>query len=256
VNDNLEGKVAVVTGAGRGIGLAIATELAARGAKVTVSDIDKAAAESAAANIEGAEAVGCDVTNEDQVGALMNGVKERHGGLDVVVANAGIGRVQPLVEMSLADWRETLAVNLDGAFLTARDAARIMVGQGSGSIVTIASITALTGSPGIGNYATAKAGVVNMTKTLNSEIRSFGVRANAICPGFIRTALVEGENETAFDAMLPGELTLEQVVLQKQGRWGTPEDVAAATCFLAGDRSSWISGAHYIIDGGWRASLL
>jgi NAD(P)-dependent dehydrogenase (short-subunit alcohol dehydrogenase family) len=256
VNDNLEGKVAVVTGAARGIGLAIATELTKRGAKVTVSDIDKAEAENAAAALDGAEAVACDVTSEDQVGALLNGVKERHGGLDVVVANAGVGRVQPLVEMSLADWRQTMAVNLDGVFLTSRDAARIMAGQGSGSIVNIASITALAGAAGIGNYGAAKAAVVNLTKTLNTEMREYGIRVNAVCPGFIRTALVEGDNEAAFDALLPGDMTLDQVVLQKQYRWGTPEDVAAAVCFLAGDRSTWISGIDYVIDGGWRASLL
>ena len=245
MNDNLEGKIAVVTGAARGIGKAVSDTLEQRGATVVRSDINAA---------DGI--VACDVTQEDQVSALLNGAKEQHGGVDVVVANAGVGRVQPLVEMSLADWRETMSVNLDGVFLTARDAARIMVGQGSGSIINIASITSQTGSPGIGNYAAAKAAVVNLTKTLNSEIRSFGVRVNAVCPGFIRTALVEGDNEAKFDAMLPEGLTLDAVVQQKQGRWGTPEDVANAVCFLAGDRSTWISGSDYIIDGGWRASLL
>ena len=157
--------------------------------------------------------------------------------------------------MSLADWRETLDVNLDGVFLTARDAARIMAGQGSGSIVCVASITALAGSAGIGNYGAAKAGVVNLAKTLNSEMREYGIRVNAVCPGFIRTGLVD-DNEAAFDALLPGDMTLEQVVTAKQYRWGTPEDVAEAVCFLAGDRAPWISGSHYVIDGGWRASLL
>jgi NAD(P)-dependent dehydrogenase (short-subunit alcohol dehydrogenase family) len=257
VNDNFEGKVAVITGAARGIGLAIATELAARGAKVVISDIDKAEADKAAGGIDGAEAVACDVTSEEQVGELLNGANERHGSLDIVVPNAGIGRVQPLTEMSLDDWRQTMSVNLDGVFLTARDAARIMAPQGSGSIVNIASITAHAGSAGIGNYSAAKAAVVNLTKTLNSEVRDFGVRVNAVCPGFIRTALVEGDNEAAFDAMLePVGMTLDQVVQQKQYRWGTPEDVAAAVCFLAGDRSPWISGIDYVIDGGWEASLL
>lgn len=257
MNDNFEGKVAVVTGAAQGIGLAVATELASRGAKVVLSDINGDGVEQAASGIDGAEAVVCDVTSEDQVGSLLNGVKERHGSLDVVVPNAGVGRVQPIVEMSLADWRQTLDVNLDGVFLTSRDAARIMAEQGSGSIVNIASITALTGSPGIANYAAAKAAVVSITKSLNSEIRQFGVRVNAVCPGFIRTALVEGDNEKAFDAMLePFGMTLETLVTTRQYRWGTVEDVAAAVCFLAGDRSTWISGIEYIIDGGWRASLL
>lgn len=257
MTDNLQGKVAVVTGAAKGIGLAVSRELAARGATVVLSDIDEDGAAAAAAQLNGAgaEAVGCDVRDEAQVRALLQGAKERHGRVDVVVPNAGVGKVQPLLEMSYADWRETLSVNLDGVFLTSRSAAEIMVGQGSGSIVNIASITALDGSPGIGNYAAAKAAVVNLTKTLNTEVRGFGVRVNAVCPGFIRTDLVTA-NQAAFDALLPDGIDLEAVIAQKQGRWGTPEDVAAAVCFLAGDRSSWISGAHYVIDGGWQASLL
>lgn len=255
MNDGLEGKVAVVTGAGRGIGAAIARALADRGARVVVSDIDEAAANEVAASIDGAEAVACDVTDEAQVKALFDGTAERHGRVDVVVPNAGVGKVTPLAEMSFADWRATLSVNLDGVFLCATAAARIMAGQGGGTIVNVASITALQGSPGIGNYAAAKAGVVSLTKTLNSEMREHGIRVNAVCPAFIRTGLVT-DNEAAFDALLPGDLTLEAVVTAKQSRWGTPEDVAEAVCFLAGDRSSWVSGIHHVIDGGWEASLL
>jgi NAD(P)-dependent dehydrogenase (short-subunit alcohol dehydrogenase family) len=257
VNDHLEDKVAVVTGAARGIGLAAAKELAARGAKVVLSDVDEDAVRAAAGELNGAgaEAIACDVRDEAQVTALLQGARERHGSVDVVVPNAGVGRVQTLLEMSFADWRETLAVNLDGVFLTSTAAARIMVEQGSGSIVNIASITAMDGSPGVGNYSAAKAAVVNLTKTLNSEVRGFGVRVNAVCPGFIRTDLVT-RNEAAFDALLPEGMTLDGVVTSKQSRWGTPEDVAAAVCFLAGDRSSWVSGVQYVIDGGWQASLL
>jgi NAD(P)-dependent dehydrogenase (short-subunit alcohol dehydrogenase family) len=255
VNDNFAGKVAVVTGAGRGIGQAIATALDARGATVVVSDIDGDAAQRAAAALSHAEAAACDVREEAQVTELLQGAAQRHGQLDVVVANAGIGHVQPLLQMSFQEWRDTLSVNLDGVFLTTRGAAQIMVGQGSGSIVAVASITAFAGSPGIGNYSAAKAAVVNLTKTLNSECRSFGIRVNAVCPGFIKTALVS-DNEAGFDALLPGEMTLEQVIAAKQSRWGEPEDVAAAVCFLAGDRAPWISGAAYTLDGGFRASLL
>ncbi len=255
MNDEFEGKVAVVTGAGRGLGLAIARELDARGATVIVSDIDGASAQRAAASLTHAAAAVCDVRDEAQVTALMQDAAQRHGHLDVVVANAGIGHVKPLLEMSYDEWRETLSVNLDGVFLTLRAAATIMVGQGSGSIVTVASITAFAGSAGIGNYSAAKAAVVNLTKTLNSECRSFGIRVNAVCPGFIRTQLVL-DAEAGFDALLPGDLTLEQVIAAKQSRWGEPEDVAAAVCFLAGDRAPWISGSAYTLDGGFRASLL
>jgi NAD(P)-dependent dehydrogenase (short-subunit alcohol dehydrogenase family) len=160
-----------------------------------------------------------------------------------------------MAEMSYADWRATLDVNLDGVFLTAVAAVRVMAGQGGGSIVNVASITAHAGSAGIGNYSAAKAAVVNITKTLNSEMRDYGIRVNCVCPGFIKTALVT-DNEAAFDALLPDPFTLEQVVLQKQDRWGTPEDVANVVAFLAGDRATWISGIDYTIDGGWEASLL
>jgi NAD(P)-dependent dehydrogenase (short-subunit alcohol dehydrogenase family) len=255
VNDNFEGKVAVVTGAAQGIGLAIATKLAAGGATVVLSDINQEAVEAAAAGIDGAEAVVCDVRSEDAVGALINGAAEKHGKLDICVPNAGVGRVQTIVEMSYADWRETMDVNLDGVFLASRDAARVMAGQGSGSIVNVASITGHAGAAGIGNYGAAKAAVINLTKTLNTEMRDHGIRVNCVCPGFIKTDLVTN-NEAAFDSLLPGDITLEQVITQKQGRWGTPEDVANAVAFLAGDRAPWISGFDYTIDGGWEASLL
>jgi NAD(P)-dependent dehydrogenase (short-subunit alcohol dehydrogenase family) len=256
VNDNFEGKIAVVTGAAQGIGLAIATKLAAGGATVVLSDINEEAVNAAAAGIEGAEAVVTDVRSEDAVGALINGAAERHGKLDIVVPNAGVGRVvQPIVEMSYADWRETVDVNLDGVFLAARDAARVMAGQGSGSIVNIASITGHAGAAGIAAYGAAKAAVINLTKTLNTEMREYGIRVNCVCPAFIKTQLVN-DAEAQFDALLPEGITLEMVIQQKQDRWGTPEDVANAVCFLAGDRTPWISGWDYTIDGGWEASLL
>lgn len=254
-DDGLEGKVAVVTGAARGFGFAIAEELTARGATVVVSDIDEDAAGAAAERLDRAEPVACDVRDEQQVADLINGVTQRHDALDVVVANAGIGAVRPLVEMSLEEWRAVMAINLDGTFLTVRAAGAEMARRGSGAIVTTASITALAGSLGIGHYAAAKAGVINLTKTLAAELRPSGVRANAICPGFADTQLVRDQQDQ-LEALLPEGMTLDELLLAKQGGWGRAEDVAGAVCFLAGKRAAWITGTALVIDGGMRASLL
>jgi NAD(P)-dependent dehydrogenase (short-subunit alcohol dehydrogenase family) len=255
LHDNFESKVAVVTGAAQGLGLGIAQALAARGAHVVLSDINEDVLRAAAASIDGAEAVRCDVRDEADQTALIDGIVERHGRLDVAVANAGVGNVKPMVEMSLADWREVTSVNLDGVFLTAKLAGAVMAEQGSGSIVTLGSITALTGSGLIAHYAAAKAGVVSLSKTLATELRDAGVRVNCVCPGFADTAIVR-DNEATFDEALPDGVTLDSVIVGRQGRWGREEDVAAAVCFLAGERSPWITGVTLTVDGGWRASLL
>lgn len=254
--DNFEGKVALVTGAAQGIGRACATALAQRGATVVVTDVQLDAAQKAADEIgHGATAAACDVRDEAAVTAALTGAVAEHGKLDIAVANAGIGNVKPLAEMTLEQWREVTSINLDGVFLTSKTAAGIMAGSGGGSIVTIASITALTGCPGTGHYAAAKAGALSVTKTLASEMRAYGIRANAVLPGFIGTALVT-DVESDFDALLPGEMTLQDVIAVKQSRWGQPEDVAKAVCFLAGDRADWINGFGLVVDGGFRASVL
>lgn len=251
----MTGRIALVTGAARGLGLAVAEALTQRGATVVLADLDEAAVHAAAQGLESAEAVGLDVRDEAATARVVADVVERHGRLDVVVANAGVGRVKPLVEMSLADWREVMAVNLDGIFLTVVAAARAMAPRGEGAIVTMGSITAFAGAPGIGDYAAAKAAVVNLTKTLATELRPAGVRVNAVCPGFIETALVN-EAKADFDALLPEGMTLDDVIAARQGRYGEPAEVADAVCFLASDRASWITGTALVIDGGMRASLL
>jgi NAD(P)-dependent dehydrogenase (short-subunit alcohol dehydrogenase family) len=255
VNDNLEGKIATVTGAARGIGRAIAAQLIARGAVVMLSDIDEATLTTTVSELGAARAMACDVRDETQVTALFEQIAREHGHLDICVANAGVGGVQPMLDMALTDWRRVTSINLDGVFLVGREAARLMAPRGSGSIVNIASITGLAGSAGVAHYAAAKAGVINLTKTLNSEMRASGIRVNCVCPGFIKTDLVTS-SAAAFNALLSEGVNLEQVVLGRQSRWGTPDDVANAVCFLAGDRAPWISGAHLVVDGGWTASLI
>jgi NAD(P)-dependent dehydrogenase (short-subunit alcohol dehydrogenase family) len=249
----LEGKVAIVTGAAQGIGLACAETFAAAGAKVVVSDLDESAAK-AAAEPFGGEGVACDVRDEAAVQQLVAGTVERHGGLHVAVANAGVGFAQPVTAMSLEDWRRVTSVNLDGVFLTLRYAGEHMAGNGGGSLVTIASATATAGSPLLAHYASAKAGAVNLTQTVAQELRGHGVRANAILPGFIETELVKKEKQNFMDML--GLDDFDGLIAQKQGRYGTEGEVAKLALFLASDRSSFCNAGAYLIDGGLTASLL
>jgi NAD(P)-dependent dehydrogenase (short-subunit alcohol dehydrogenase family) len=250
----LENKVAIVTGAAKGIGLAIAKKLNEAGAQVVLADIDGAAAEEAAATLSNAEGVACDVRDENQVSQLVRDTVDRHGHLDVMVSNAGIATVNPLVQMSLEEWRNVLAVDLDGVFLCTKHAALAMAGNGGGSIINIASIKAFGGSPATGHYGAAKAGVVSLSKTAAIEMRDQGVRVNAICPGWVATDMVADRKEE-----LEGVLGVDfgDVIDHVQGgRLGEPDEIAALAVFLASDRSSFSSGSAYVVDGGATASLV
>ena len=249
----LDGKVAIVTGAGQGIGKAVAEALAAEGATVVVSDINGDAA-AAVAQAVGGSSVAADAGSEDDVQALVKHAVDTHGGLDIMVANAGIAHMAPIVGQTLADWRKVTSINLDGVFLATRYGAPAIAERGGGTIINIASITAQAAAPLIGSYAAAKAGVVSLTQTSAIELRDAGVRVNAICPGFIDTQLVD-DNKAAFEALgLP--MPFDDLVAAKQGRYGTPEEVGKLAVFLAGPRSSFSSGSAYVLDGGCRASVL
>lgn len=249
----LTDRIALVTGAGRGIGRGIAEAFAAEGAVVIVSDIDEGAAKEVADALPRAEAVACDVRDEAAVVALVSGIVRRHGRLDVAVANAGVAGLTPLAEMSLEEWRRITSVNLDGVFLTVREAAKAMAANGGGSIVGMGSISALAGAPLFGHYAAAKAGVVNLCKTAAAEFKPFGVRVNSVCPTFIDTDMVR-EHRAGFDAALGGQFGA--IVEAKQARFGTVEDVVPMVVFLAGDQSGFCTGGHYVVDNGWTSSLL
>jgi NAD(P)-dependent dehydrogenase (short-subunit alcohol dehydrogenase family) len=249
---SLNTTVAIVTGAAKGIGLAIATRMAQAGAHVVLADIDGEGAARAAATLGTAEGVACDVRDESQVQTLVADTVAKHGHLDVMVTAAGVVGVTPLVHMSLQQWRDVLSVDLDGVFLCTKHAALAMSGNGGGSIINIASIKAFGGSPVTGHYGAAKAGVVSLTKTAALELRPAGIRVNAICPGWVATDMVndhKAELETALG------VDFEQVIGQLQGRLGAPEEIAGLAVFLASDRSGFSSGTAYIVDGGATATL-
>lgn len=250
----LDNKVAIVTGAGKGIGLAIAKKLSDAGAHVVVAEIDETTAQEAGASLRSGEGVVCDVRDEQQVDDLVRGVVERHGHLDIMVSNAGIASVNTLVGMPLEEWRALMAVNLDGVFLCTKHAAAAMAANGGGSIINIASIKAFGGSPGTGHYGAAKAGVVSLTKTAAIELRDAGVRVNAICPGWAGTDMVNDRKEE-LESLLG--IDFGEVIDHIQGgRLGEPEEIAAVALFLASDRSRFSSGSAFVVDGGARASLV
>jgi NAD(P)-dependent dehydrogenase (short-subunit alcohol dehydrogenase family) len=249
----LAGKVAVITGGARGIGHQIAQKYAANGAVVVVSDIDEAAAQSAAESLPGATARRCDVRDEHSVADLFDHAVDQHGKVDIVVANAGIATTSPLLDMSFDTWRNVMSINLDGVFLTVQRAARAMIASNTaGSIVTMASVTALAGVPLVGHYAAAKAGVVSLTKTAALELRPSGIRVNAILPGFADTELVSANREN-YNAALG--IDFDQLIAQAQGGYVTVEDVANVALFLVSDRSRFSTGGAFVVDGGLTASL-
>jgi len=231
------GKNALVTGASRGIGRAIAIDLAAAGASVVLSyrtGADEAAA--LAADI-GARAVKADVSDPDSARTLV----EEAGDLDILVNNAGVTRDGLLVRMSDEDWDTVIDTNLASCFYTCRAAARGMMKKRSGTVVNISSIVGLRGNWGQTNYAASKAGIIGFTKSLARELGSRNVRANVVVPGYVKTQLTDVLRDGATDAMLQNT---------PLGRLGDPEDVAGAVRFLCSDEASFITGAVLLVDGG------
>jgi 3-oxoacyl-[acyl-carrier protein] reductase len=243
MNFGLDGKVAMVTGAGRGIGKAIATELACgMGAKVAVLDRDYEHALEVAADIAcGAKGFRVDVVDGAAIEACVAEVERDLGPIEVLVNNAGITRDNLLARLSEEQWDGVLEVNLKGAYLTMKAVARGMMKRRSGRIINITSVVGLVGNKGQANYAASKAGLVGLTKSVAKELASRNVRVNAVAPGFIETDMTAGLPPQAREA-LGAQIAL--------GRLGSPEDVASAVAFLASDAASYITGQVLVVDGG------
>jgi 3-oxoacyl-[acyl-carrier protein] reductase len=242
---SLAGQVAVVTGASRGIGRAVAIALAAAGAQVVVNYArSSTAADEVVAEIVtaggSAVAIQADVSQADQVDGLINGTLEKFGRVDVLVNNAGITRDTLLLRMKLEDWQAVIDLNLTGVFLCTRAVAKIMLKQRSGRIINIASVAGQMGNPGQANYSAAKAGVIGFTKTVAKELASRGITANAVAPGFIETDMTDDLGNTdEIRKFIP------------LGRFGQPEDIAGMVRFLAADpAAAYITGQVFNVDGG------
>ena len=239
----IEGRIAVVTGGGRGIGLAIARSLAEGGAKVAVVDVDEAGSRTAAESLpgEGHRGYKADVTKADEVQAVFKAVEEEVGPISILVNNAGITRDNLLLRMSEEEWDQVLSVNLKGAFNTTKAVARRMMKRREGSIVNIASVIGRMGNAGQANYAASKAGLIGFTKSVAREFASRGVRCNAIAPGFIQTEMTAKLSEDVVEGLK------QQIPL---GTLGEPEDIARVARFLAGPGAAYITGQTIGVDGG------
>ena len=234
---SLEGKNALVTGASRGIGKAIALELARAGASVVVSYRTGADEAEALASEIGGKAVQADVSDPESARALVDAA----GDLDILVNNAGVTRDGLLVRMSDEDWRDVLDTNLSSCFYTCRAATRGMMRRRAGAIVNISSIVGLHGNLGQTNYAASKAGMIGFTKSLAKELGSRNVRANVVAPGYVHSRLTD---------VLPEEITAMMLQNTALGRLGDPEDVAGAVRFLCSDDAAFVTGTVLLVDGG------
>jgi 3-hydroxybutyrate dehydrogenase len=254
----LKDKVAVITGAASGIGKEIAITFAREGGKVVIADLDQKAADATAAELDptGARAIGVamDVANEEQVNAGIAKSIARFGALDVLVSNAGIQIVDPIVDFEFAKWKKLLAIHLDGAFLTTRAALRQMYKQNSGSIIYMGSVHSKEASVLKAPYVTAKHGLIGLAKVVAKEGAAHGVRANVICPGFVRTPLVDKQiPEQAKELGITEQEVIKNVMLKEtvDGEFTTVEDVAEAALFFAAFKSNALTGQSLIVSHGW-----
>ncbi|MGB2693569.1 MAG: SDR family NAD(P)-dependent oxidoreductase [Dehalococcoidia bacterium] len=237
----LQDKIALITGAGSGIGRAIALEFAREGAKVLVAELDESSGEAVASEITSAGGEArfqrCDVTSEDEVAAIVREAVDVFGRLDIMVNNAGVGN---------ASWDATLAVNLSGVYYGCKHAAEAMAAAGGGAIINLASVLGLVGIGFADPYVAAKHGVVGLTRNFGVTYGGRGVRVNCINPGFIETPMTK--------IMTDAPAFRQQIEQQTpMGRFGKPEEIAKAALFLASDDSSFMTGATLVVDGGWTA---
>ncbi len=241
----LEGKNALITGGAQGIGKSIALAMAKEGAGIGIADVNLESAQATANEIKAlgvnALALKLDVSNQANVTEAFNAFKTEFGSLDILINNAGITKDTLLMRMKEEDWDAVLNINLKGSFLCSKEAIKTMVKQRSGKIVSISSVVAFMGNPGQANYSSSKAGLIGLTKTIAKEYANRGIRANAVAPGFIQTAMTDALSE---------EVKNEMHNAIPLGEFGTSEDVANAVIFLSSADSDYITGQVIHVNGG------
>ncbi|HSW58321.1 MAG TPA: 3-oxoacyl-[acyl-carrier-protein] reductase [Dehalococcoidales bacterium] len=239
----MKGKVALVTGSGRGIGKAIACRLAALNAVVVINDITDSEGTAAELRSQGYQSIfiKANIASTPEVDKMMEKVVADYGRIDILVNNAGITRDALAVRMSDEDWDTVINVNLKSVFICTRAALKYMMKQRYGRIINISSVTGIVGNPGQINYAAAKAGIIGMTRTVSKEMASRGITVNAICPGFIETDMTHKLSDVFKE---------EAKKRIPAGYFGTPQDVADAAAFFASDESRYITGQYLAVDGG------
>jgi 3-oxoacyl-[acyl-carrier protein] reductase len=247
----LEGRVAFITGAGRGIGAATALRMAEEGARVALADVDSEGCKQVTAEIDRLGSEGlvlpCDVTNSTMVQDAVDKTANHFGRLDILVNNAGVVRDNLIFKMSEDDWDMVMNVHLKGAFLCSRAAQKYMVQQGYGRIVSLSSVAAL-GNRGQANYSAAKAGLQGFTRTLAIELGKFGITVNAVAPGFIDTEMTRSTARR--QGLDPDQVIAEASKRIPVGRVGQPRDVANVICFLSSDEASFVNGQIIYVSGG------
>jgi 3-hydroxybutyrate dehydrogenase len=255
----LKGKSALITGAGSGIGRSIAQGFAREGAQVAIADLNLAAAEAVAEEILSSGGKSCaismDVAKEDQVNAGTDRVVREFGALDILVSNAGIQIINPIIDFSFDDWRKVVAIHLDGAFLATRAAMRSMAKMGKGgTILYTGSVHSHAASPNKSAYVAAKHGIVGLARSVAKEGAQHGIRSNVICPGFVRTPLVDKQiPQQAQQFGITEEAVIKNIMLREtvDGEFTTLEDVAETAIFLAAFPSNALTGQSIVVSHGW-----
>ena len=253
-----DGKVAIITGAASGIGKEIALRFAAEGGTPVIADLNLEAASATASEIKGkgsdALAIAMNVVDEDAVNKGVADVMAKYGRIDVLVSNAGIQIVKPVVDFAFADWKKMLAIHLDGAFLTTKACLKPMYAAKSGSIIYMGSVHSKEASKLKAPYVTAKHGLIGLCKVVAKEGAEFNVRANVVCPGFVRTPLVDKQiPEQAKELGISEAEVIKNVMLKEtvDGQFTTTDDVADAVLFFAGARSNALTGQSMVVSHGW-----
>ena len=254
----LENRIALITGAGRGIGRAIAEAYGREGARVAVADLTLESAQEAVDAIEkaggAAMALAMDVTNEQAVDDGVAAIVEKWGGLDIALANAGIQHIDPVHKLAFSDWSKVMSVHLDGAFLVTRAALRQMYENGGGTMLYMGSVHSLEASPLKSPYVAAKHGMLGLCRAVAKEGAEFGVRSNIICPGFVRTPLVDKQiPEQAKELGISEEEVISKVMLKNtvDGKFTTLEDVSELAVHLAAFPSAALTGQSIVVSHGW-----